>query len=223
MKKSARKAASRSPKSATDRVTFADAGDASPARSEGQRQLLASSLTGSDVATRLGVARQMVHAWRTGAKVPSTPLRAALEREVGIPAASWERAPVDRPTQPRARQATPRPAAAAAHPSPSQGPTAARSARPSTLDEVTQLLEELDEDAAADGIMPSELARIRDTKTKALALKARIEAQDALFEVQAIARHPAWRRIRGILLDELRAVPEVARRVADRLASEVGA
>lgn len=190
-------------------------------RTEGQRQLLALSLTGSEVATRLGVARQMVHAWRTGAKVPSTPLRAALEREVGIPAASWERAPVDRPAQPRARPATPRPATAAPQPSP--GPSAARSARPSTLDEVTQLLEELDEDAAADGIMPSELARIRDTKTKALALKARIEAQDALFEVQAIARHPAWRRIRGIILDELRAAPEVARRIADRLASEVGA
>jgi hypothetical protein len=147
-------------------------------------------------------------------------MRETLEREFGIPAASWERAPVDRPAprkpdRPARPDGVPPAHAAAQAPSHPAG-------RPSTLDEVTQLLEELDEDAAADGIMPSELARIRDTKTKALALKARIEAADALFEAQAVAKHPSFRRALAIILDELRGQPDAAKRIAERLTTEAG-
>jgi hypothetical protein len=70
--------------------------------------------------------------------------------------------------------------------------------------------------------MPSELARIRDTKTKALALKARIEAADALFEASAVAKHPAWRRLRGAILEALRPFPDAARAVAEAI-QETGA
>lgn len=134
-------------------------------------------------------------------------MRAGLEREFGIPAAAWERAPVDRPARPREVVPT-QPVTAS--------PQVAK-VRPSTLEEVTQLLEELDHDAGADGIMPSELVRIRDAKVKALSLKARIEAAFALFEAAAVTKHPAWRRIRSIVLDELRPHPELARRIAERL------
>jgi hypothetical protein len=150
-------------------------------------------------------------------------MRETLEREFGIPAASWERAPVDRPaTATRAPKGDLPSRPDRALPAHAPQPTTRPAGRPSTLDEVTQLLEELDEDAAADGIMPSELARIRDTKTKALALKARIEAADALFEAQAILKHPSWRRIRGAMLDALRPFPDAARAVAEAL-QEAGA
>lgn len=194
---------------------------ASPPQTEGQRLLRLLDHTGGEVGTRVGATRQTVHCWRSGTKTPARPMRDTLEREFGIPAASWERAPVDRPA-PRPAKADRSPARTSAAPlaAPLAAPRPA--GRPSTLDEVTQLLEELDEDASADGIMPSELARIRDTKTKALALKARIESQDALFESQAVSKHPAWRRIRSIILDELRGDPDVARRIAERL-QEVGA
>lgn len=170
--------------------------------------------TGGEIGARIEATRQTVHCWRSGTKTPGPAMRTALEREFGIPAAAWERAPVDRP----ARPPTPRQACPAA-PSAPASRTQHRE-RPSTLDEVTQLLEELDEDASADGIMPSELARIRDTKTKALALKARIESQDALFEATAIIKHPSWRRLRGAILDALRPFPDAARAVAEAIGSE---
>ena len=166
----------------------------------------------------MGATRQTVHCWRSGTKVPARPMRETLEREFGIPAASWERTPVDRPAPRPAKADRPAPARTSAAPLAAPRPAG----RPSTLDEVTQLLEELDEDASDDGIMPSELARIRDTKTKALALKARIESQDALFEAQAVVKHPAWRRIRGAMLDALRPFPDAARAVAEAL-QEAGA
>lgn len=199
---------------------------ASPPQTEGQRLLRQLDHTGGEVGARVGATRQTVHCWRSGTKMPARQMRETLECEFGIPAAAWERAPVDRPARPsttrQARKDYAYIAPALNPPSPSTTARAQHRERPSTLDEVTQLLEELDEDASADGIMPSELARIRDTKTKALALKARIEAADALFEAQAILKHPSWRRIRGAMLDALRPFPDAARAVAEAL-QEAGA
>jgi transcriptional regulator with XRE-family HTH domain len=179
---------------------------ASPPQSEGQRQLRALTHSAGELAERIGVSRQTVNYWRTGQKTPGPEMRAAIERATAIPAQSWERTPVDRPS--------PRPAKA---PLPSAPlPPVTLSGRPSTLDEVTQLLGDLDADAEGD-ILPSELARIRDTKTKALALKARIEAQDALFEAAAITKHASWKRLRATMLDALRPFPDAARAVADAL------
>lgn len=193
-----------SPAAATTDRGVTRAGDASPARTDGQRLLRASPLNGGEIAKRIGVSRNTVHEWRRGTKSPGPEMRDALALELGIPAQAWGRAPVDRPASPPS-------------PSPAVTSTPRPGERPSTLDDVLQLLAELDADASADGVLPSDRARIRDTKTKALALKARIEAQDALFEAQAITKHPAWRRIRTTIVESLRPYPDAARAVATAL------
>lgn len=189
-------------------ISAADEGvSVSPARSEGHRQLRALHHSAGEVARKVGVSRQTAHSWKTGAKVPGPDFRAALERDFSIPAQSWGREPVDRgPRSAPQAQGAARPRSQAPAP-----------ARPSTLDEVVQLLAELDHDAGFDGILASELARIRDTKTKALALKARLESADQLFEATAILKHPAWRRIRETFVQALQPYPDAARALAAAL------
>ncbi len=169
--------------------------------------LAALKLTGGEVAERIGVPRQMVHAWRTGQKVPSPEMRAALEREVSIPSAAWERAPVDRPapTQALAARAASGPAR--------EGMT--------THEDVTRLLEDLARDAATDGILLSDLVRIRGERVKALSLKARIERDLALQE-EAILGGPVWIGMRERIVAALRPFPDAARAVAEAL-REMGA
>lgn len=174
------------------------------ARTEGQRLLRALPHSGVEVAEAVGASKQAVSAWRAGTKTPSPALRTRIERALGIPAAAWERTSLGR--------------------APAAAPSVTRPVRRSgmtTIEDVTQLLEDLAHDAATDGLLLSDLVRIRGERVKALALKARIEAANALFEAEAVQRHPAWRRTLAILVEELRPHPDLARRIAERL-QEVG-
>lgn len=164
--------------------------------------LVAHALTQSEVAARLGVARQQVHAWRHGRKTPGPASRAAMERELGIPAHAWDRAPVDRP-------------ASAPRPPPESRP---QTTREKAIRQIADLQAELD----GDGVMLGDRIKIRGEITRLLALVAGIDRDEARSEEHAVAKHPQWRRIRALLLDELRVVPDVARRVAERL-EEIGA
>lgn len=165
--------------------------------------LVAHALTQSEIAARLGVARQQVHAWRHGQKSPSPASRATMERELGIPAHAWDRAPVDRPgTAPRGTPA----------------PSAPQTTREKAIRQIADLQAELD----GDGVMLGDRIKIRAEITRLLSLVAGIDRDEARSEEHAVGKHPQWRRIRTILLDELRGVPDVARRVAERL-EEIGA
>jgi transcriptional regulator with XRE-family HTH domain len=165
--------------------------------------LVAHALTQSEIAARLGVARQQVHAWRHGQKSPSPASRATMEREIGIPAHAWDRAPVDRPgTAPRS---------APTHEAP-------QTTREKAIRQIADLQAELD----GDGVMLPDRIKIRGEITRLLSVVAAIDRDEARSEEHAVGKHPQWRRIRAILLDELRGVPDVARRVAERL-EEIGA
>ena len=122
-----------------------------------------------------------------------------------------------RSRRPPARPPTPRQACPAARrrPRPHPAPRA-----PSTLDRSRSSSRSRRRTRAPTASCRASFARIRDTKTKALALKARIESQDALFEATAIIKHPSWRRLRGAILDALRPFPDAARAVAETIGSE---
>ena len=81
------------------------------------------------------------------------------------------------------------------------------------MDDTNRLLDDLDADAEAGDLSPSELGRIRDTKAKTLALKARLEAQSEMFETAAVTKHVGWRRMRDAMLEALRPFPDAARAV----------
>lgn len=168
--------------------------------------LCAHALTQSEQAARIGVARQQVHAWRHGQKSPSPASRAVMERELGIPAHAWDRAPVDRPgTAPRAQAAPP-------------DPERPQTTREKAIRQIADLQAELD----GDGVMLGDRIKIRAEITRLLSLVAGIDRDEARSEEHAVGKHPQWRRIRAVILDELRAVPDAARRIAQRL-EEIGA
>jgi len=179
-------------------------------RTEGQRRLLAVALEPRGIVAALGASKAAVSQWRSGQKVPGREWRAKLEAAFGIPASAWDR--VAGSTVPVAARPAAAPASPPARPA---APVPSRGAE--TMGQVNELLEALDEERQDSGLTAAERARVCDAYTKALALKARLEREAELLEDRVVREHPFWARIRGALVDALRAHPAAARDVADAL------
>lgn len=72
-------------------------------------QLLAQAGSLTECAKALGVQPRTISAWRSSTKVPSEASRVGLERELGIPRASWDQRA--EPSTPRVRPVPQAPAA----------------------------------------------------------------------------------------------------------------
>lgn len=179
--------------------------------------LLSVKVRQADIAEICGVSRPLVSQWRTGKKRPSAPARRALEREYGIPAASWDLDPGAGAISPKPPR-TPAQSTRAASPA-SPASSAITPGRPSTLDEVNERLRILGE-IREHGLMPSEQMKLVDTETKLLAIKARLEKEIELYEDSAVKAAPFWRRVRGRIVEVLRPCPTCARALADALEEE---
>ncbi len=169
----------------------------------------------AEIAAKIGTAKQVVHRWRRGEKVPGAGPRLRLRDTYGIAPAAWEQVP-DReavgPPPPPAPPPASRAKAAAASASPP------RSGKP-TLDEVIAELEYLHELRRDENLIASAKVRLSDSISKNLALKARLEREQELLDDRIVREHPMWLRIKDALRGALKPYPDAARAVAEALAS----
>lgn len=184
------------------------AGDAP--KTEGQRQLLAVDGSLSAIASKLGGSKQMVSCWRRGTKLPGNANREKLARVYGIESAAWDRAPSE-DAAPPAKPAGPAPAP------PLPAPTR------STLEEVEHELETLRSLSREPDLTAATRARLSDSRTKLIALRARLEREEELIEDRLVREHPMWLRIRGVLEDFVtRLGAKDAKEMRDAIASLEG-
>lgn len=99
-----------------------------------------------------------------------------------------------------------------AHPEPVLAP-AIPPVSGTSLEEACALIQRIRVAASAPGLMRSELARLQDAETRAIALRAKLERDQELFEDRVVREHPFWARIRTAILDALRPHPEATRDV----------
>lgn len=145
-------------------------------RTEGQRLLLALADSHSDVARRIGVTRQAVHAWRSGVNArPDDAQRARLEAEYQIPAESWSRG--------------------AEQPAPPKPDLDDDDAPRSKLEECDRLIALLRK--AQRGAAKRELAQLVAEESKQLERRDRIERD--LREGRAITEHPMYQKVLAVV------------------------
>lgn len=192
--------------------------------SAGSERLKSLSESNAELARQLEVTSQAVAAWRKGTSVPNFAARAKLETQFGIPASSWgaiARGP--HPTPPPIPEDPPDPTSPTPPDPPQRPQPPARrprtegEPRASSIEECNQLLDNLRAYAGSGNFLPSELARLRDSEAKLIALRARLEREGELLEDRVVREHPAWRRIRSALLVALEPYPDAMRAVIDAL------
>jgi transcriptional regulator with XRE-family HTH domain len=155
----------------------------------------------SAIARELGIKSvNSVSEWRRGAKTPSIEARYRMQEAFGIPAAAWQVAPgstvaLTTPDQPK--------------------PTV----RGTTLDDCLKLWDQLESARAQSGLAASERVRLSDAASKVLALRARLEGAAELSEDRYVFEHPAWRRLKRLLLDALEPYPAAGLAVRKAIAS----
>lgn len=178
-------------------------------RTEGQRLLLAVPESHSEVARRIGVTRQAVHAWRAGVNArPTDAQRARLEVEYSIPADAWSRA-AEQPAAPTEPDEPPGP-----------GPE-----RLSRLEECERMIALLR--MAQSGAGKRELAQLVAEESKQIERRDRIERElreaereREFLEDRMVREHPGFLRAVAAIRSALRPHPAALRdvvRVLDEL------
>lgn len=188
-------------------------------RTEGQRLLLAVPGSHAEVAAAVDGSKQAVSYWRRGEKTPGATARGRLRDAFGIDPGAWDRKPITSPATAPAASPAPAP------PSPpieTQPAAAAAGSKLSTLEEVETQIAELRKLQGENGLLASERVRLADSMGKLLAIKARLERDNELLEDRVVRKHPFWARVKGAILDALRAHPAAARDVAEALARAEG-
>lgn len=175
---------------------------------EGHRQLLALTASGSEIGRRVGVSKQAVSLWRGGQRVPDHDARAALAREFGIPSRAWderaaEASPMRQEGPPRAEQGE------AAEPS-DRPVTGALGA---TLGDLEVLIEQLKQALADDRLAPVVRASLSGRLTAALELRSRLQGDSRTDEAK-LAQSPAWARLEAAMASALAPYPQAAEAVA---------
>ena len=182
-------------------------------RTEGERRLRAVDESTSQVAARLGKSKQTVSCWRRGTKLPSPASRALLEEAYGIERTAWDRTPAKVKAKTAKAKAPKEPPAKAAPPPPP------RPESPTLLQEVEwelAVLRQLSEDK---DLSASVRARLSDSRTKLISLRARLEREQELVEDRLVREHPMWLRIREVLEDFVKRLkPEDAREMRAAIA-----
>jgi transcriptional regulator with XRE-family HTH domain len=176
-------------------------------KTEGQRLLLALEGTETDLAAKAGCAAAAIGHWRRGRRVPGAAARHKLELLYAIPRRAWEVAP---------GEPVPAPPETEAPPETSQ-PQAADSTLATTRAQIDAILAKLDRENSEADLTEGEEAKARDTLSKLLALRARLERDRDLLEDRVVREHPEWVRTKAAILEALRPYPEAAQAVAEAL------
>lgn len=174
-------------------------------RTEGQRMLLAVTGSLAAIAGEIGGKPQTVHAWKTGAKLPSAQARTRMQEAFGIPAKAW----------------TVRPGGTGgALESTEEQPPVDAAALPSTMEHCLSLLVVIQRLRNQPGLMPSELNKLIDTESRLLQQRARFEEIAKFAEARYVSEHPAWIRLKRVILKALEPHPLAAKAVAEAIEQE---
>lgn len=195
-------------------------------RSEGQRMLL--HVTGSlaAIAHEVGAkSPQSVLDWRNGHRQPNPAAKARMDAVFGIPRRAWSLLPstvtngaADLAADPanlatnatNPTESTTQLVAAAAEPT---GPP------PTTLEDCLQLLAVIRRDRNQPGLMAGERVKLADTEARILALRHRLEREAELSEDRLVREHPAWQRLKRLVVRALAKHPAAAKDVLAAMAA----
>lgn len=193
-------------------------------RSEGQRLLLCAPYTLGQIASALGVSKQVVSYWRTGKQAPGLQARMRLQGALGIASDTWGQ-------EARADEVRPLPAPPELTPAatPLWAPARPMAALPSsvvlpvasgpstTMEGVEALLVVVREARGRDGLLAAERVKLADAETRLLALRHRMERETELVEDRIVRLHPKWNQIKVAIAAAVVRWPEAARAVAAAL------
>lgn len=175
-------------------------------RSEGQRMLL--HVTGSlkAIADAAGCkSPQSVYDWRTGRKAPGPEARAKMFAAFGIPVRTWSMRPGGESSTSTALAVD-------------DASTSTDAPVPTTLEHCMQLLRVISLERRQPDLLASERVKLAQAEAQILALRHRLECEAQLSEDRFVREHPAWARMKRVLVKALVAHPAAAQAVADALA-----
>lgn len=187
-------------------------------KTEGQRQLLTVYGSERTIAEKVGCSRAMVGHWRRGFRFPSNEQKHKLELLFGIPRRAWDlepgaeietivRRPDPEPKEEKPTEEAPR--------DPSKLASRAKGSDTLTITnaQIEDILEALDDPNLTD----SAQSKLRDTLSKALALRARLERDRELLEDRIIRDHPGWLKLKTNILKALESYPAAAKAVIEAI------
>jgi len=172
---------------------------------EGQRLFCLVEGTEVELADKIACASALIGHWRRGRRTPSEKQRHRLELLFGIPRRAWDIGPglpVPERKQPT-KEAT-------------EDTEPASVSRAKDLDtlaitnmQIDEILDALDNENITDTAQ----ARLRDTLSKSLALRTRLERDRELLEDRIVREHPSWLKLKKDILSALREYPEATKAV----------
>lgn len=164
-------------------------------KSEGQRLLQEEPGSAVSMAAKIGCGKAAIGHWRTGARSPGESARHKLDLLYGIPRRAWDVMPGCSVEEPQ-EQAPPE--------------HLDTDTLTITKGQISAILTTLRNDSLTDGAA----AKLRDTLSKLLALRTRIERDRDLQEDRVVRDHPEWTRIKAAILEALKPYPDAAEAVA---------
>ena len=174
---------------------------AAVARTEGQKLLMAVPGSLQTIGEAIGATKQAVALWRTGARLPEDRWRRALSARFAIPVDAWDRLPGSAPAV-------------------EWFPSTER--EPSALDDVNRLLALLRTQLNRTDLIGRERVQLGDSFSRALAQKERLERARETLENRVVREHPAWKRLKGLVIDALLPFPEAAQAVEAAILRALG-
>ena len=213
---------------------------------EGHRLLQQLQMRGTSqvkLAAAIGVSRQLVQMWTVGRKTPGPEVQEKLLALYQIPLEAWECAPGGVAAIPAPVPAAPSlsekltkaaplpgpPDPAPSFPAPPRPGDTRRSGKRTvdrgsgtTSEALEGLLREVREDIARGGLLPSEVARLRDSESRLLAQRAKLERERELLEDRIVRDHPAWKRLQRTILKALEPHPVAAKAVLAAIEDSIG-
>lgn len=193
-------------------------------KSEGQRVLLGVPDSTAEIARAINASGGLVSDWRNGRKAPGAEMKQRLRNAYNILPVAWSVrpgvpvqgvSPVIEPdpivSKPMARAKEPSRASETAQVTLETAVVC--SGTPSTLEDCLALLAVLRRDRGQQGLSPADRVRLTDAETRLLALRARLEAAEELAEDRYVYQHPAWQKLRRVIIGALERFPEAAQAV----------
>jgi transcriptional regulator with XRE-family HTH domain len=173
-------------------------------RSEGQRMLLAVTGSLTAIAKDLGCrSPSAIHHYREGKRTPTPEMRARMYTAYGIPVEAWSVRPGGL-SEPEAALEV--------------AQSAAPAGAPSTLEDCLALLAVIRGERQQRGLLASERVKLATAETQILSLRSRLEQAAEFAEARYVLEHPAWIRLRRVIVQALEPYPDAAKAVRDAIA-----
>lgn len=150
------------------------------------------------IGDQVGVTPQTVSNWRTGHHAPPPRWRGPIYSAFGIPEIAWSRRPGGTLELP-------------------PGELEPAGASLSTLEDCKALADTIRRDRLQEGLLPTERVKLADAEARILALKNKLEQSAELSEARYVLDHPAWVRLRKVILKALEPFPAAAKAVTEAI------